>query len=273
MPAPGWTATTSGDDVTRGHRHQILRAVGELGVQRRIDRDAARARDQQRVAVGRCLRDEVGGQAAARAGPVLDDHALAEQAAERIGNRARDVVGGTARCKSDDEADRLGRPALRHRAARAAEQAADRDSESTRGASEVRRVGCADASRLRSSARQARIQPAILRTILPTCSFDFHARLRGRAARRTRTRDRPAAGCGRRRSTAASRRRTPARRRRADRRCASCWRRRTASAASHAAPAGRSRPAACGRRSPRSRAVPRTPSSARIRRTRCRRPC
>ena len=55
---------------------RLQRVVGQL-VKRRIDRMRDRD-DQQRVAVGRCLRHQLGADDAAGAGLVLDDELLAE---------------------------------------------------------------------------------------------------------------------------------------------------------------------------------------------------
>src|SRR6185295_7634321 len=104
-------------------------------------------RDQQSVAVGRRLGDEVGGEAAAGAGAVLDDDRLAERAADRLAQRARDVVGGAAGSEADDQADRPGRgPRLRLRAAGA------EDAEHERAAGRERTT---PGARIRSGARHA----------------------------------------------------------------------------------------------------------------------
>ena len=57
----------------------LHRIVGQALVQRRVDRVRADRAADERVAVRRRLRDEVRADAAAGAGPVLDDHGLAER--------------------------------------------------------------------------------------------------------------------------------------------------------------------------------------------------
>ena len=61
---------------------------------------------QQRVAVGRRLGDRLGGDVAARARLVLDDHALLERRRHRHRDRTRDRVGGAARRRADQKLDR-----------------------------------------------------------------------------------------------------------------------------------------------------------------------
>src|SRR5262249_5298565 len=77
------------------------------GIERRVDGVAGEA-DQQRVAVGQGLRDCLGGEVAAGAGPVLDQHGLAERRGEQLRDRPRHRVGGAARGCADQQLDRLG---------------------------------------------------------------------------------------------------------------------------------------------------------------------
>jgi hypothetical protein len=59
-----------------GDAGEILeRVVGKIAVQRRVDRESG-GTDEERVAVGRGLRDEGRADRAARAGAVLDHHRL-----------------------------------------------------------------------------------------------------------------------------------------------------------------------------------------------------
>jgi hypothetical protein len=62
--------------------------------------------EQQGVAVRRRMRDEGGGDIAARTGPVLDDEGLAECLPHLLPDDARRDVGGRAGGKPDDHADR-----------------------------------------------------------------------------------------------------------------------------------------------------------------------
>ncbi len=58
----------------------------------------------QRVTVGRGLRDDVGTDVSAGAGAVVDDHGLAPFFAHFGGNQARCRIGGTARREGHDDA-------------------------------------------------------------------------------------------------------------------------------------------------------------------------
>ena len=75
---------------------------GIFGEHVRVDHHRAVEAEQQRVAVGRGLRDRLRADVAARARPVLDDHRLAEARAERLGHHARAVVGDAARRERHD---------------------------------------------------------------------------------------------------------------------------------------------------------------------------
>ena len=88
------------------HRREVLdRIEGQLGVERRRDRDRA-WRQQQRVAVGRGLRHRIGAEIAAGAGLVLHHHRLAEALAEFSADKARERVGGAAGGERNHEGDR-----------------------------------------------------------------------------------------------------------------------------------------------------------------------
>src|SRR5262249_61283200 len=68
---------------------------------------------QQRVAVVRRVRNQIGGDVAAGAAAVLDDELLTELLAERLREHARGDVAGGAGGKTDDDAHRPRRVALR----------------------------------------------------------------------------------------------------------------------------------------------------------------
>ena len=90
------------------HRREVLRRIErQLRIDARADDQAAEVGEQQRVAVGRALRDEIGADVAVRAGLVLDDHRLAPDLGELRADLAREDVGGAAGRVRHDEADRL----------------------------------------------------------------------------------------------------------------------------------------------------------------------
>src|SRR6267154_5807220 len=97
-----------------------LRVERQRPVQRHVDRVGRRG-DEERVAVGRALRDEIGADVAARSGAVLDDDRLPERFAQTGRERPRGEIGDPARRKSDDEPDRL-RGVLRERGERKKER-------------------------------------------------------------------------------------------------------------------------------------------------------
>src|SRR5262245_14282294 len=72
-----------GDEADR--REIPARIVADIVVERRIDRERAGAAEPECVAVGRCLGDLTGGDAAARAAAILDDDLLAERLAHLLG--------------------------------------------------------------------------------------------------------------------------------------------------------------------------------------------
>ncbi len=107
----------------RGHgrmRHEQQSCVAELGDRRevaqrverqlrdqvRIDDQRAVEAEQQRVAVGRRRGHRLRADGAAGAGPVVDDHLLAEPRAERVGDGAHAAVGEAAGRVGHDDADR-----------------------------------------------------------------------------------------------------------------------------------------------------------------------
>src|SRR6185295_16091629 len=100
------------EDQRRGadlaHRHQVFHRLESCFRREQwIDEDARRARDEEGVAIGLALRHELGGDARAGARLVLHHHRLAERAAERLLESARDEVGGAAGREADHQAHRL----------------------------------------------------------------------------------------------------------------------------------------------------------------------
>jgi hypothetical protein len=98
-------------------RHEVSRRlVGQVLAQVRQDRVDGGGRQQQHIAVGRGLGDEVRAKRTARAGPVVDDDLLAERFRHLLRNQACELVGGAARRIGHDQADRAVRVPLRVRA-------------------------------------------------------------------------------------------------------------------------------------------------------------
>jgi hypothetical protein len=113
------TTSMVGVECRQSHRREVLdRIVGEVAAKRRIDRDRAYCREEQRVAVGIGLRDVLGRDRAVRARPVLDDDGLAKQSPQTLGQEARDEIGSAAGGEGHHEPDRATRILLRLRALR-----------------------------------------------------------------------------------------------------------------------------------------------------------
>jgi hypothetical protein len=69
----------------------------------RVHRELADEAEEQRVAVGRCLRHDRGADAAARSGAVIHDELLAEPVSEPLSRRPRhEIVAATGRSRDDD---------------------------------------------------------------------------------------------------------------------------------------------------------------------------
>ncbi|MCY1531947.1 hypothetical protein D9M68_671870 [compost metagenome] len=97
-----------------GDRCEILeRVVRILGVGGRVGRHGADRGDAEGVAIRRGLGQRIGADRAAAAAAVFHHHRLAQLAAQAVGDRARDDVGGAAGRERDDQADRLGGVGLR----------------------------------------------------------------------------------------------------------------------------------------------------------------
>jgi len=93
--------------------HHVVRHAG-AGLQHMLRDGKGAGREQQRVAIGRRLRDPGVADHPARAGPVVDQHRLAGALRKLLGIGARDGVGVAAGRIGDDDGDRLRRPGLRH---------------------------------------------------------------------------------------------------------------------------------------------------------------
>ena len=97
-------------------RRKILaRIVADVLVERRPDRERAGIAEHQRVAVGLALRDRLGADGAAGAGPVVDHDLFAEQFAHLVGDAAADDRGAAARRERNHQRDRPARIVLRLR--------------------------------------------------------------------------------------------------------------------------------------------------------------
>jgi len=87
---------------SRGERFAVVSAV---------------ERHQHRVAIGRRLRDEVGGRSAAGGWSIVDDDWLAQPVLELVADDSSEHVDRAARRRGDDELDRAVGPGLRERGA------------------------------------------------------------------------------------------------------------------------------------------------------------
>ena len=97
------------------HRHEVAHQRERLvGHERLVDRVGVRHR-QQRVAVGRRLRDLVGADDRSGARLVLDHDRLLQRLGEILAELAGEHVGGTAGAERHDDLDRLRRKVLRGR--------------------------------------------------------------------------------------------------------------------------------------------------------------
>ncbi len=96
-----------------GDRREVAFQI-ELGIveERGVDRIHCGDK-QQRVAVRRRRRDRFAGEIAGGAGPVLDDHRLAESAGYELSDQAGDNVGRAAGRESENQPDRAARIGLR----------------------------------------------------------------------------------------------------------------------------------------------------------------
>ena len=92
-------------DEARDRREILDRIVAELRIEARIDHEGRFRADEQRVAVGRRLRDVFGGDLIVGAGPVLDDHLLAPRLGEALRQDTAERVGHAAGRRRNDDGD------------------------------------------------------------------------------------------------------------------------------------------------------------------------
>jgi hypothetical protein len=97
----------------RDRREILDRVVGERLHRRRVAGVCGKRADQHRVAVGRGLRHEIGGDDPVRAGAVLDHDRLPERDAEILGQAAPAHVHAAAGRVRDHHADGFRGPRLR----------------------------------------------------------------------------------------------------------------------------------------------------------------
>ena len=130
-----------GDDQHRAagdqrYRREILqRIVGRLAADERRDDEGAAGREQDGVAVGLRLGDEVGADASIAAGPVVDDDRLPQALMHAGRELARDDIGAAARRERQHDMNRPRRETFD-------------------------RLGCAGAGRDQHAAQQAESEPA-----------------------------------------------------------------------------------------------------------------
>jgi hypothetical protein len=86
----------------RDRREVALGIVAELGIERRNDTEG-RIAHEQRVTIGRRLRDKLGAECGCGARPVVDHDLLAEQLGKLGRDRARGDVGPATRRERDDQ--------------------------------------------------------------------------------------------------------------------------------------------------------------------------
>ena len=92
----------------------LILSLIHIWLERRRDRQVAAHGQQDGVAIGRGLGDQAGGDVAARARPVLDDHGLPQGLAHGGGDQAAIEVAAAARRKADHQGDgTLGKCRLR----------------------------------------------------------------------------------------------------------------------------------------------------------------
>src|SRR6516165_3323658 len=101
------------------HRQQILERIDRhLGVEVRIDCEQRARAQQQRIAVGRCMRGEFAGQVTVRARPVLHHDRLTQARAQWLAECAGNEIGRASRGKRHQQPDRPSGKRLRRRGAR-----------------------------------------------------------------------------------------------------------------------------------------------------------
>ena len=93
----------------RDRREILHRIVGQMVVERLVDGERGRGRQQQRVAVGRGPRHLLGAEGGAGARLVLDDDGAGKPGLQLIGDHAAEQIGGAARRIRHDQFDGLAR--------------------------------------------------------------------------------------------------------------------------------------------------------------------
>jgi hypothetical protein len=86
--------------------------IGQIRLQRGVDRQCAGIAEHQHIAVGCSLGDHVGGNDAAGARHVLDHERLAQALGEPVSQEPRQHVGIAARSRGRDQAHRSCRKRL-----------------------------------------------------------------------------------------------------------------------------------------------------------------
>ncbi|MNT14855.1 hypothetical protein D3C72_1498760 [compost metagenome] len=94
-----------------GDRDQAVGVIGQLGIQRGIDRLRADIARHQRVAVRPGARRQLQANVAGRAGPVVHQHRLAPELRQALRHQARGNVGAAAGRERQDDRDRPCLPA------------------------------------------------------------------------------------------------------------------------------------------------------------------
>ncbi len=98
-------------------QRDVAQEIERQRLQRHVD-GVGRRGEEKRVAVGRRTDDGLGADIGAAAGPVVDDHRLAEPLGQPLSHQARNEVGGAAGRIGHDPAHRPRRVALRDGRAR-----------------------------------------------------------------------------------------------------------------------------------------------------------
>jgi len=95
------------DGSEPANRHEVLRLVGELTVEERIDSKRRFRRREERVAVGSRLSHRLGADLRVGTSLILYDNLLAPHLGEPLAHRARDDVSRAAGGQRHDEPDGL----------------------------------------------------------------------------------------------------------------------------------------------------------------------
>ena len=120
----------------RDRREVLERVVGKPLVHRRVDRVSGHVLEPDGVAVGRRLRDEIGGERRSGAGLVLDDDLLSDRRGDLRRQRSSEDVGDAAGGEAQDQPNGL-RGVRVLRAGRGCDEGPDDDKVAIR----LRRIG------------------------------------------------------------------------------------------------------------------------------------